>query len=188
MRILIVHDDVMVVHDLPARLRPEGHRVFVRAVGDLPAAVLAEGIHLVILEPALLPFGRVIDLCRTLRRHSATMLLLVSRQAGVAERIQALEAGADDYLATPFELDELVARLHSLLRRHPLNLAGEGAGLERLTETLWLDLAGQRLVGDSAVGSSGACAGERRLTDREFRLLAHLVRHEGAVLSREALL
>lgn len=180
MRVVIVDEDEELVGELPPRLRREGHGVFLWGhPAGLTDLVETEGIHLIILEPALLPFTLALDLCHTLRRQSAAMVLLVSRLASTAERVRALEVGADDYLAKPFDLEELVARVHALLRRHPLNLFGQSIGLVSITEDLSLDLAGQRLVGRGR---------EVRLTERELRLLAYLVRHEGVVLSRDALL
>ena len=166
MRVLIADEDRSLVDVLPPLLRREGHQVVLRAGrGDLAEVVLAEGIHLLIFEPALMPFGWAVQLCRTLRRESATMVLAVSRMAGVAERVRALEAGADDYLTKPFDPEEALARVHALLRRHPLNVVVHGASLVRVTETLSLDLAGQRLVG----AQGGDAAGEILLSDREFR-------------------
>ena len=186
MRILIVDGEPALAQALPPRLRREGHRVSVRADADgLLEAVLGEGIDLVVLEPLVAPGHHAADLCRTLRRETAAMLLVVSRVGGVTDRVRLLEAGADDYVAKPFDLDELRARVHALLRRHPLSIFGRGGALVPLTEALSLDLAGQRLVANTA---TGATASEQPLTDRAFRLLAHLVRHEGMVLTREALL
>jgi two-component system KDP operon response regulator KdpE len=113
------------------------------------------------------------------------MLMVVGRSTGASERIRLLDAGADDNLGKPFDEDELLARVRALLRRHPLSVAGRGGELVSVTEALSLDLAGQRLV-PAADGQRSVR--ELRLSDTEFRLLAHFVRHEGRVLTRDALL
>lgn len=180
MRILFVGEDETILREVLPRLQRDGHRVWVWvSMQDVPDFVLAEGIHLVVLEPALLPFHQALELCRTLRHESAILIFLVSRLGGVSERVLTLRAGADDYLIKPFDRDELLARIEALLRRHPLSTAGAGPESVRVTETLWLDLDGRRLLGEG---------GEVALTDHEFRLLAYLVRHEGVVLTRERLL
>jgi DNA-binding response OmpR family regulator len=104
---------------------------------------------------------------------------VVSQLTSVAERVSLLEAGADDYLSKPFDRRELLARVRALLRRHPLSLPGQGSSLVQVTDQWMLDLAGQRVVGEGE---------EVALSPREFQLLAHMVRHEGVVLSREALI
>lgn len=180
MRILIVDEDPALAEALPQRLRREGHRVYTRP--DLDGAldlVLAEGIDLVVADPAVAGEGDVLDFAHGLRRDTSTMLLLAGRRMGVGERVRLLEAGADAHLSKPCDLLELLANIHALLRRHPLSIFGRGLGIVQATEDLWLDLAGRRLVG------KGGTVG---LSDVEFRLLAYMVGHQGVVLSREALL
>lgn len=180
MRVLIVGDEPALAEALPAQLQREGHRVYrCFSTGNLLDFTLSEGVHLVVLDTDAFGFYRALDLCHTLCRETATMLLVVGASVRVAERVRLLEAGADDYLAKPFDSDEILARVHALLRRHPLSLNGGGATTIQVTEGLRLDLIERRLLGDGK---------EVALTDREFRLLAYLVRQEGVVLSREALL
>ncbi|MGH2457547.1 MAG: response regulator transcription factor [Chloroflexota bacterium] len=180
MRLLIVDSQHAEGWNLVARLRAEGHHVAVAdAVQDLPARVLTERIHLVLLDSTLLPGQCLVELCRTLRQESSVLLLLLGQADSPFERILALEAGGDVWLGQPVADDDILAQIHALLRRHPLSAIVAGPPRMRVTTDLMVDLASQKLVGPRRVNA---------LTDREFRLLAFLVRHEGAVFSRDALL
>jgi DNA-binding response OmpR family regulator len=186
MRVLIA-DESAAATDLARRLRQEGHLVRIRpAARDLPDAVLAATHHLLILRGTLLPFSEVLEICRTVHREAATLILLLGPGWHVQQCTQALEAGADDCisLVEPGNLDDVIARVHALLRRHPLSLAGnevQGAPRRiRVTETLWLNLAQRLLVSRTREVVP--------LTEYEFKLLAYLVHHEGTVLRREAIL
>lgn len=133
---------------MPPLLRREGHRVRVQLAAEGLTELVAEAeTDLLILDPKMISPGSLFKVCHTIRKEGTMMLLLVGRAASSDQRVSALEAGADDYLSEPFDLDELLARVHALFRRHPLSLFGQGLGLVWLTEDLWLDLAGRRLVG-----------------------------------------
>lgn len=179
MRILIVDHDSPVTRDAAGLLRREGHRAELRVgLPDARGLLRDADADLIVLDTELLPFPDVLRLCRDARRCGGTMLLLVGRRDDEAQRAKALEAGADLYVARPEEPEALVASIRALVRRHPF--AQLAAGWERLpvTNGLWLDLAGQRLVGER---------GAIELTRLEFRLLAYLVRRPGRVAGRDEL-
>jgi DNA-binding response OmpR family regulator len=124
--------------------------------------------------------GRAV--CARLRADGVrTPILILSARDEVADRVAGLQAGADDYLVKPFAVEELVARLHALLRRGPTADAPEGA-----------DPSAPVAVGDLTVDPAGRSArrGDRELelTRREFDLLEALARNAGIVMSRERLL
>lgn len=115
-----------------------------------------------------------VDLIRRLRRSGvATPVLILSAYGTVADRVSGLDAGAEDYLVKPFEVDELLARLRALLRRHQ-----DSSDLVPLG-TAWLDLGGRCVR--RADGS------EVELSGREADLLARLASRAGRVFSREEL-
>lgn len=180
MRVLIVDGDAARSEALSRRLRAEGHHVTWRvSTAGLANLVLAEGSNLVLLEADGLPFHALLDLCSMLRLETAPLLLLVGQNLSDVQRAAALEAGADAYLRMPTGGDVLLAQIHALLRRHPLSIYGKGRATAPVSDRWQLDLAAQRLIGRGE---------ETPLTGQEFRLLAYLVRHEGTVVTREALL
>lgn len=181
MRILIIADDPLLTEELPPRLRADGHHVYrYQRVAHLPAVILAMGIHLLLVDPHALPASRLLPCCRSIRRESSALLLLVSptplRQT---DRQRLLDAGADDVLDQPLHPDELQARIRAALRRHPLATFGEGREHLPITDDLDLDFVGQRLLGKDH---------EVALSQQEFRVLAYLVRQPGDVVNREELL
>ena len=174
MRILVIEDEVALRGQLLARLTAEGYRC--EATGDG-----AEGLYLASEYPfdvALVDLGLPklsgIEIIRGLRAAGSLLPILVLTARGRwQDKVEGLEAGADDYLAKPFEMDELVARLRALLRRaqgaaSQAVRAGPGR-LERATQRVW---AGGRLVG---------------LPASEVRLLEHLMTRRGRVLSKREL-
>ncbi len=171
MRILVIEDEVALRGQLMARLTAEGYRC--EATGDG-----AEGLYLASEHPfdvALVDLGLPklsgIEIIRGLRAAGSLLPILVLTARGRwQDKVEGLEAGADDYLAKPFEMDELVARLRALLRR------AQGAATQELRAgPVRLDRATQRVwVGERQV----------ELTAFEFRLLEHLMTRRGRVLSK----
>ncbi len=177
MRVLIAASSPAVVGALASRLRQEGHEVLLCPRDrDLAGLLHAAGVDLLLLDADQHSLPLILALCRKIRRSHGTRLLLVGQRATCAERAQALEAGADDYI-DPTDPEELVARVHVAMRHQRVNQVGDD--VSQVTEQWWLDTAGQQLLGERSV---------RPLSSQEFRLLRYFLRHEGAVLSRKQLL
>lgn len=174
MRVLLVEDDRMIGEGLRAALRLEGHAV--DWVYDVPAAhasLAAERFDLVLLDLGL-PQGDGLQVLRTLRaRQDSTPVIVLTARDGVSDRVAGLDAGADDYLAKPFELDELNARIRAVQRRHT---GRSGTVLEH--GGVRLDPATRQVTQDGEPVI---------LSARELALLEALMQRPGAILSRAQL-
>ncbi len=180
-RILVVEDEPQLRALLRLYLERDGYRI--TDAGDGQAALAAfdaEGADLVILD-LMLPGMQGETVLEALRESSGVPILITSAKRSDAERIAGLRAGADDYLAKPFNPHELTARVAAILRRTRPAPASDPEPI--------LSLAGGRLVLDpgsrrySVVGGMGG-----RLTPGEARLLVALAARPGSVLSRQQLL
>jgi len=175
--ILIVDDDSRVTSALRRTLAYEGYQVSVAGNGEQALMVArTKPPDLVILD-LMLPGIDGLEVCRRLRSagDSIAVLMLTARDA-VVDRVAGLETGADDYLVKPFALEELLARVKALLRRHnPSDIAREAL----LFEDLELDMATRQ-----------ARRGDRRidLSTTEFELLALFLRNPRIVLTRSLLM
>jgi DNA-binding response OmpR family regulator len=173
-RLLIIEDDQTLRDTLAYNLKGEGYQVLQAGDGVTGLNVAREEKPDLILLDVGLPGLDGLTVCRTLRREMQVPIVLLTARGGEVDRIVGLDSGADDYIAKPFSLGELFARLRAVLRR------GQGASTTRLKSgNLTLDLVGRHVfLGDQ----------ELSLTPREFDLLAELMRHKGAVLTRDLLL
>jgi two-component system, OmpR family, copper resistance phosphate regulon response regulator CusR len=170
-RILLVEDEAKVARAVADGLAAEGYDVRVARTGSEGLdAVRAERFALVVLD-LMLPGPGGLEILATMRQaDDRTPVLVLTARDTVRDRVDGLEAGADDYLGKPFAFAELVARVHALLRR------GRTDPPRRLSVgNLELDPAARR-----------ARRGDRvlALTAREFDLLAFLMGHSGQVVSR----
>jgi DNA-binding response OmpR family regulator len=172
MRILVVEDDDLIARGLMAGLR--AHGLTADTVGTLAQAELAlahSGCEAMVLDRGL-PDGDGLALLARLReRGDALPVLLLTARDAVEDRIDGLQSGADDYLVKPFDLGELVARLHALIRR-------AGGRSSNLVE------AGN-LQFDPSSGEAWLDGAPVELSRREAALLASLVQAEGRCLSTE---
>ena len=175
MRVLVVEDEPRMAALLRRGLREEGLVADIAATGEEALRRAADTPYDAIVLDLMLPDLSGIEVCRRLRADqvSSGVLMLTARDA-VRDRVQGLDAGADDYLAKPFSFDELLARLRALVRRGP---AERPAVLT--VGDLRLDPASRR------VWRAGV---EIALTAKEFTLLELLARNAGQVLSRGQLL
>jgi len=174
MRILLIEDDDMVGRAVQQGLLQAGFVADWATDGRDAELSLATGVyHLAVLDLNL-PKKDGMAILATLRAKRNSMpVLIASARDTVADRIAGLEAGADDYLLKPFDLDELIARVRALIRRH----AGSGLPLLEVG-TLVLDPV-RRLV--TQAGSAV------NLSAKEFIVLEALMQRPGAVLSRDRL-
>jgi DNA-binding response OmpR family regulator len=182
MRLLLVEDDRMIGESLQRALRLEGYAVdWVRDAAAADGTLASERFDLVLLDLGLPPGAGLaaghadgLSVLRAARaRHDATPVIVLTARDARGDRVAGLDAGADDYLVKPFELDELNARIRAVLRRHagraePLLSAG----------TVTLDPATRRVTKDGAAVT---------LSAREFAVLEALLAKPGAVLSRAQL-
>jgi two-component system alkaline phosphatase synthesis response regulator PhoP len=179
-RILLVEDEPGLVMTLTDRLRNEGYVVETCDNGDEGLArALAESFGLIILD-VMLPRRSGLDVCRELReRRVATPVIMLTARGQVDDKVAGLKIGADDYLAKPFEMIELLARVEALLRRAPVEAPVEEAAELFSFGPITVDF------GRALVTRDGAPV---ELSALEYRLLRYFVEHRGETLSREALL
>jgi two-component system response regulator QseB len=174
MRLLLVEDDRMIGDSLRQALRLEGHAVdWVYDAQAAGATLASERFDCVLLDVGL-PKGSGLDVLRALRgRGDATPVIVITARDALDDRVAGLDAGADDYLVKPFELEELNARMRAVLRRHAgraaPRLEHEGVTLDPATRQVTLD--GQPVL----------------LSAREFAVLEALMQRPGAMLSRAQL-
>jgi two-component system, OmpR family, response regulator MprA len=173
-RVLVVEDDADIAGVLRRSLDKEGYEV--RVAGDGESALDESGVFepdAVVLDLGL-PKLDGVEVCRRLREDGDVPILILTARDALEARVEGLDSGADDYLVKPFEREELLARLRSLLRRRPPR------------GSAYLVVADLRLNPDTRE----VFRGERRLdlTAREFELLEHLMRNARIVVSRQALL
>jgi two-component system response regulator QseB len=174
MRLLLVEDDAMIGAAARDGLRQDGFAVdWVRDGGQAEAA-LATGVHEMVLLDLGLPRRDGLSILRTMRaRGNATPVIVLTARDAVADRVAGLDAGADDYVVKPFDLEEVGARVRALGRRHA------GRARSRVTVgPLALDPATREVTWH---GRPVALSG------REYALLAALADRPGAILSRAQL-
>lgn len=181
-RILVVDDDPGVQELIGSYLTQSGYRISVAADGQALRRVLVEqSVDLVILDLGL-PGEDGLSLTRYLREHSTAAIIIVTGRGETVDRIIGLEIGADDYMAKPFDLRELLARVRSVLRRaHQTTSQSMEVARRRVCFAGWqLDLASRQLLSPDRT--------EVPLTTGEFDLLAAFAKHPNRVLTRDELL
>jgi two-component system response regulator QseB len=174
MRLLLVEDDSMIGRAMGQGLRGAGFTVDWVTDGHAAELAIANGVYdLAVLDLGLPGKGGMTILRELRARRNPLPVLIVTARDAVADRIDGLNAGADDYVLKPFDLDELIARVRALLRRH-------AGGATPLLECGGLTMDTVR----REVRRNGV---EIQLSAREFALLEALMQRPGAVLSRTQL-
>jgi two-component system response regulator MprA len=174
MKILVVEDDPAVREALERAVGFEGYEVDVARDGGVALSMVRSVTYDLVLLDVMMPHVDGIETCKRIRASGDTIpILMLTAKTAVDDRVEGLDAGADDYLTKPFALDELLARIRALLRRS----MGDVSQVMRY-EDLVID-PGARTVtrGDDSIV----------LTKTEFDLLVLLARTPGIVLDRDTI-
>lgn len=172
MRILIVEDEKSLNEILEKHLKSHGYAVDSCYAGDMALDyILSTDYDAIILDIMLPGLSGLEVLSRARARDIDTPILLLTARDSVADKVQGLDAGADDYLTKPFALEELLARIRMLLRKK----AGSKTNSYQLADLI-LDVTSHRVV---------RAGQEINLSAREFALLQYLMVNRGQTLSRQ---
>jgi DNA-binding response OmpR family regulator len=173
--VLVVEDEALIAEVVARALEREGLAVEIVADSDAALRAITDRRYDLIVLDLMLPGRDGLEVCREIRRTDRrTPIIMLTARDALEDKVLGLDSGADDYVTKPFELEELSARVRSLLRRtHPISSTRrEVAGLVIDGDSREARLQGRLIP----------------LTDTEFRLLEHLMRRAGEVCRRQELL
>ncbi|GGJ61004.1 DNA-binding response regulator [Streptomyces brasiliensis] len=189
--VLLAEDDRAIRHALERALTLEGYRVTAVADGVEALAQAHRTAPDVLLLDVMMPGIDGLQVCRVLRAEGdRTPILMLTALVETADRIAGLDAGADDYVVKPFDVEEVFARLRALLRRTtPVTAGSAGAepakGSPQVSDRQLLEAAGLRM--DLQARRAWRGGRELELTRTEFELLELLVRNAGIVLDHSTI-
>ena len=174
MRVLVVEDEKKTASFIRKALQSEGHAVDVLHDGTLALAAIATTPFDVVVLDVMLPGRDGLSVVRQMReKNNATPVLLLTARGEVGEKVEGLNAGADDYLSKPFALNELIARVRALGRRN-----GEAKSVQLRVGDLTLDTVTRKVQrGTTSID----------LARREYLLLEFLMRSKGRICGRMAI-
>ena len=177
MRILIADDDPQFLRALRITLGARGYEVLLARDGQHALEMAIAHKPDIILLDLGMPRLDGVQVIEAVRGWSSAPILVISGRSGSAEKVEALDAGADDYVTKPFSMDELLARIRVLTRR---------IGQDEVDEepvvafgSVWVDLAAHTVTRDGV---------NVRLTPTEWRVLELLIRNEGRLVTRQTML
>ena len=179
MKILIADDDPQILRALRITLSARGYQILTAANGvEAVNAAIEHKPDLFLLDLGM-PGLDGIEVISALRSWTQAPILVVSGRTGATDKVEALDAGADDYVTKPFSIDELLARLRALHRRAPRQAAVPVVRIADIT----IDLAAKSVLRDGPGGRQPV-----RLTPTEWQVLDLLVRNSGRLVTRQTLL
>jgi two-component system KDP operon response regulator KdpE len=173
-RILVIDDEAQITRVLRAALTAQGYQVRTANDPEEGLQVYREWTPDMVITDLMMPTMTGVDVCRAIRLMGKTPLLVLSVRDHERSKVEALDAGADDYVTKPFNIQELLARVRAHLRRAP----------ERTTQALE---AGDFVI-DSTAHTVTVQAKPIHLTPKEFELLLYMARNGGKVTTHRALL
>lgn len=187
-KILVVDDEISLQETLAYNLKKQGYIVEVTGDGDEVLDLAREMRPDLIILDIMLPGLDGFEICRILRREMTTPVLMLTARDDEIDRVVGLEVGADDYMAKPFSMRELIARVKAMLRRVRLdreeanNIAGEGG--RQKAEVLEFDDLCINITRREVTVNGEVIA----FKPKEYELLTFFALHQGQVLTREFIL
>lgn len=174
--ILVVDDEPQLTRVLRRSLIAKGYDVRIAGDGEFALQTFRDWPPALVITDLAMPNMGGLELCRKLRAISQIPIIVLSVRGEEATKVEALDAGADDYITKPFGMDELLARIRATLRRKPA-----ADSQSQILE------AGEFRV-DLEAHTTTQAGQELHLTPKEFDLMAHFIRNAGKVLTHRALL
>ena len=176
-RILVVDDEPQITRVLRTSLSSHAYDVRVANDGETALEIMKDWTPDLVITDLSMPNMDGLELTRRLRTTTKVPIVILSVRGEERSKVQALDAGADDYVTKPFGIEELLARVRASLRRSQSDAGAESSRIE--VGDFLIDLAAHKV----SVRSK-----EVHLTPKEFDLLAYLARHAGRVVTHRALL
>ncbi len=172
-KILLIEDEVKTVQSLKLGLEENGFYVNVAYDGEMGRQLALRNDYDLIISDLIIPGINGLELCKSLRKEGLeTPILMLTALNSTEEKIEGLEAGADDYLGKPFDFKEFLARVKALLRR---SLKGVNNSNKLVFQDLELDIENKSVHRNQQLIN---------LTVKEFQLLEYLMRNQGKVVSK----
>jgi two-component system, OmpR family, KDP operon response regulator KdpE len=176
-RILVVDDETQIARVLRRGLSARGYEVQTASDGEEALSAFSQWPADLVITDLSMPQMGGLELCRRLRKLSQVPIIVLSVKGEEKTKVEALDAGADDYVTKPFGIDELLARVRAALRRAPAATTLEVKEI-RLGD-FEVDLEARSVI---------VRGEEVHLTPKEYELLVYLIRHAGKVLTHRVLL
>jgi len=176
-RILVVDDEPQITRVLRTSLSSQGYDIRVANNGETALEILKDWTPDLVITDLAMPVMDGVELCRRVRAKSEVPIIVLSVRGEERTKVQALDAGADDYVTKPFGINELLARVRASLRRAPSSEAEQGGVIDEGDFHIDLDTHSVRVEGR-----------EVHLTPKEFELLVYLARRPGKVVAHRPLL
>lgn len=177
-RILIVDDDPAIIRFVSANLRTEGYQTLAAENGAEALETIQRELPDLVILDIMMPEVDGMEVCRRVREWTQLPIIMLSARGDVQDKARCLDLGADDYIAKPFGVEELLARVRAVLRRvHSVGATPAQPVIQQ--DGLEIDFAQRRVIARGA---------EIKLTPTEFRLLQELAVNAGKVLTHIQLL
>lgn len=174
-KILIVEDEENMVLFIQMELKYEGYNVDVASDGRKAVELALKNNYDLILLDLMLPGINGLEVCRRIRKEKDTPIIMLTARDSVMDKVTGLQNGADDYIAKPFAIEELLARMEAIFRR----INSKNIKSEFKFKDITLDVEGRIVKKDEKI---------IELTNTEFQLLLILIRNKNKVLTRDVLL